>query len=74
LMIAKTDGANRSTDVALAWVDSISDPALKFDSLARVLEEWAQTDVTAAAEYAKNAAWLDGNQRTVLLAKLGAGR
>jgi len=74
LMIAKTDGANRTTDVALAWVDSISDPALKFDSLARVLKEWAQTDLTAAAEYAKNAAGLDANQRTALLGELGTGR
>jgi hypothetical protein len=74
LMIAKTDGANRSTDVALAWVDSISNPDLKFNSLAHVLGEWAQTDLPAATEYAKNAAWLDGNQRAALLGELGTGR
>lgn len=71
LMISKTDGANRSTEVALGWVESISDPGLKFDSLAHVLDEWAQTDSAAATEYVRNAAWLENNQRSTLLEKMG---
>lgn len=73
LMIGKSDGANRSPEVALGWVEGISDPGLKFDSLAHVLDEWAQTDATAPVEYVRNAPWLDDQQRSRLLEKMGAG-
>jgi hypothetical protein len=74
LMIGKSDGANRSPEVALGWVEGISDPGLKRASLLRVLEQWVQADSTAPAEYVKNAAWLDDQQRPALLEKMGTAR
>jgi hypothetical protein len=74
LMIGKSDGANRSPEVALGWVEGISDPGLKLASLLRVLEQWVQTDSTAPAEYVKNATWLDDQQRPALLEKMGTAR
>ena len=72
LMLAKTDTANLSTEAALQWVESVSDPVLKFNSLLPVLNQWAQSDLAAAAGYVKNAAWLDDQQRSTLLQKIGA--
>ena len=74
VMLAKTDAANATTETALQWAESISDPALKIDALLPVLNQWAQTDGAAAAEYVKNAAWLDDQQRSTLLQKIGAVR
>jgi hypothetical protein len=74
LLLAKADGANCSPEVALGWVEVITDPGLKLASLTRVLEQWAQTDSAAAADYVKNASWLDDRQRLALLEQTGAGR
>jgi len=71
-MINKTDGANRTPEVAVEWVESISDPTLKLDSLNRVITEWAQTDRQAAQQYLNNAAWLDDAQRSKLLSVLSS--
>ena len=74
LMLAKTDGANYSPEVALGWVEGISDPELRLKSLSRVLDQWAQTDPTAPADYVKNAAWIDDQQRAALLEKMETSR
>jgi hypothetical protein len=63
LMIQKTDGANRPPEIAVEWVESVTDPALKQDLLLRVLDEWAKNDSAAAQQYVSNAAWLDDSQR-----------
>jgi len=62
-LISKTDGANRSPEVAMQWVENISDSNLKYDSLMRVLGEWNQSDPSAAQNYVTNAPWLDDQQR-----------
>jgi hypothetical protein len=63
MMIARTDGANRSPELALKWVENIATPELKYDSLLRVLTEWKQTDTAAAQQYVANAPWLEQSQR-----------
>ena len=60
MMIEKTDGANRSPELAMKWVEHITDPELKQNSFLRVLAEWKQTDMTAAQKYVDNAPWLNG--------------
>ncbi len=67
LMIAKTDGANRSPELAMQWVENIGDPALKQNSFARVIAEWLQTDSTAAKQYVATATWLDDSARSKIL-------
>jgi len=69
-MIATTDGANRSPEVAMQWVENISEPNLKYDSLMRVLEEWNHADPAAAQDYAAQVAWLDGQRRVDILNRL----
>ena len=68
-MIARTDGANRSPELAMGWVENIGDPSLRMDSLERVLGEWSQTDPAAAQRYVAGAAWLDDQQRQSILAQ-----
>lgn len=63
LMIEKTDGANRPPELAMEWVQSIADPALKQNLLLRVLDEWSQSDSAAARQYIASADWLDDSQR-----------
>lgn len=67
LMIAKTDGANRSPELAMKWVENIGNPQLKQNSFARVLSEWLQTDSTAAKQYVATADWLDDSTRAKIL-------
>jgi hypothetical protein len=67
LMIAKTDGANRSPELAMKWVENIGNPQLKQTSFARVLSEWLQSDSAAARQYVANANWLDDSTRTKIL-------
>lgn len=69
MMIAKTDGANRTPELAMHWVENINDPVLKENSFRRVLEEWRQTDAAAAQAYVASANWLDAGQRASLLKK-----
>lgn len=67
LMIAKTDGANRSPELAMNWVENIADPALKQTSFTRVIAEWLKTDSTAAKQYVASATWLDDSVRSKIL-------
>jgi hypothetical protein len=67
LMIAKTDRANRSPELAMKWVESIADPDLKQTSFTRVIAEWLQIDSTAAKQYAATATWLDDSARSKIL-------
>ena len=69
-MISKTDGANRSPDVAMGWVENMKDSSLKFDSLIRVAGEWNQTDSAAAQQYIARVAWITEQQRQDILKNL----
>ena len=71
-MISRSDSANRGTDTALKWVESMNDSALKQDSFVRVLAEWMQTDPAAARQYTLSASWLDEPLRQELLKYLQA--
>jgi hypothetical protein len=70
MMITKTDGVNRTPQVALQWVENISDLNLKYDSLMRVLGQWNQTDPVAPQQYVLNTSWLDKQQQQELLKSL----
>ena len=74
MMLAKTDAANLNTETALQWVQSVSDPALRFDSLATVVTQWAQTDAAAAINFVNNSALLSDQQRSTLLQKISAAQ
>ena len=67
LMLAKTDGANRSPELAMQWVENIADPALKRTSFARVIAEWLRSDAAAAKQYVASANWLDDSARSKIL-------
>jgi hypothetical protein len=67
LMLSKTDGASRSPEVAMKWVENIGDPALKQSSFDRVIAEWLQTDSAAARQYVATAPWLDDSARSKIL-------
>jgi hypothetical protein len=72
LIIAKTDGANRTPELAMQWVENIDDPSLKLDSLAHVVEQWNQTDPDATQEYVTTATWLSDPQREEILKTLAS--
>lgn len=63
MMIVRTDGANLSPAQAMQWVENISDPTLKQDSLMCVLGEWQQSDPAAAHQYIATTPWLTPAQR-----------
>jgi len=67
LMISKTDGANRTPELAMQWVENIADPALKQTSFTRVIAEWLKTDSTAAKQYVASATWLANSARSKIL-------
>lgn len=69
-MISKTDEANRSSEVAMQWVDCINDPALRYNALLQVLGQWNQSNPTAAQNYVGNISWLDDSQRQKILGDL----
>jgi hypothetical protein len=70
MMLAKTDGANRTPELAMQWVENINDPALKQNSFARVLAQWLQSDTVAAKQYVTTATWLDDTSRSKILTAL----
>jgi hypothetical protein len=69
-MISKADGANYPPEVAMQWVESISDPDLKYNSLLHVLGQWNQNHPAAAQNYVANASWLTDGQQKEILEKL----
>jgi hypothetical protein len=69
-MISKTDEANRSSEVAVQWVDCINDPALRYNALVQVLGQWNQSNPTAAQNYVGTVSWLDDSQRQKILKDL----
>lgn len=69
-LISRTDGANRSPEIAMQWVQRISDPSLQEDSLAVVLDQWVQSDPRAAKNYLANASWIGESRREQLLKEL----
>ncbi|HEV2694000.1 MAG TPA: hypothetical protein VG347_13985 [Verrucomicrobiae bacterium] len=74
MMIARTDGANRTPELALKWVENINAPSVRYDSFLRVLAEWKQTDPAAAQQYVANAPWLEQSQRQAATAYLSTTR
>ncbi len=69
-MISKTDEANRSSEVAMQWVECINDPALRYNALLQVLGQWNQSDPAAAQNYVGKVSWLDDSQRQQILKNL----
>jgi hypothetical protein len=69
-LISKTDGANRTAEIAMAWVERMSDPNLKYESLALVLSQWNQSDPPAAQNYLAHTSWLEEQKRQELLKRL----
>ncbi len=74
MMITKTDGANRTPEAALQWVENIGDQTLQLDSLMQVLSEWNQSDPAAARQYVINMDWIGDQQRQIILGKMGTGQ
>jgi hypothetical protein len=74
MMIAKSDGANYTPELAMQWVENINDPEIKQDSLLHVLDEWSQTDSAAARQYVATVTWLADSQRQEILGKITAAR
>ncbi len=70
LLISRTDGAERTPEVAMAWVRQISDPGLQYEAFTRVLNEWSQTDAAKAWQYCSNATWLSQDESAKALALL----
>jgi hypothetical protein len=68
--ISKTDSLNRSPEVAMQWVENISNPKLKYDTMTLVLNQWNQTNPVAAQNYAANVSWIDEQRRQELLKDL----
>jgi hypothetical protein len=69
-MISKTDEANRTSEVAMQWVECINDPTLRYNALLQVLGQWNQSNSTAAQKYVGNISWLDDSQRQQILKNL----
>jgi len=70
LMLQKSDTVNRSPEVAMAWVENISDPTLKQNAFQRIFTEWIQSDPATAQQYLASASWLSGPQRSQILETL----
>ena len=71
MVIARTDAANRSPELAMQWVENIENPTLKQNAFQRVVTEWAQADAAAARKYVEQAAWLDEGLRGKAMEALG---
>jgi hypothetical protein len=69
-MITRSDGANRSPEVAMLWVQEIRDPSLRHDVLVHVVNEWAQTDANTAWRYVSSANWLSDQENRQAMAVL----
>lgn len=69
-MISKTDGANRTPQVAMGWVEGINDTTLRYKSLMLVLDQWNESDPGAAQTYLGNVHWIDDAQRQQILKSL----
>lgn len=72
-LISKTDGANRSPELAMKWVENISDPKLQSDSMTFVLGQWNRSDPAAAQQYLASASWMDEQKRQEILKRLQTG-
>ena len=69
-LISKTDEANRSSEVAMQWVECINDPALRYNALLQILGQWNQSNPAAAQNYVGKISWLDDPQRQEILKSL----
>lgn len=73
-LLRTTDQANRSVEIALRWVEAISDRQLRRESLRRVLSDWQRSEPDAAQNYILRVPWLSGEERAELTQSLSAGR
>lgn len=62
-LITRTDEANRSTEVAIGWVEQIQDLDLRATTLEHVLSEWARSDLEGARKYLDAESWLTPEKR-----------
>ncbi|MBC8094681.1 MAG: hypothetical protein H7Y43_02605 [Akkermansiaceae bacterium] len=62
-LVTRTDTANRSTETAVGWAESISDRSARLEALRAVLQEWAETDFSAARTYLETSSSLNPQQR-----------
>lgn len=69
-MISSTDEANRSSEIAMEWVEAINDPTLRYNSLLWVMGQWNQSNPTAAQNYVGSISWIDESQRQEILKTL----
>jgi hypothetical protein len=69
-LITRTDSVNRSPEVAMSWIASISDSTLRNDSLLHVMKEWTDNDPQAAWSYIKGASWINDSEREELQKKM----
>jgi hypothetical protein len=56
-------------DVALGWAESITQPELRLQSLATLIDNWSRHDAAAATHYISTAIGLTLGERTTLLAR-----
>ena len=72
VLLAHTDQANRSIDVGLQWVESISESVLRRDSLRNILADWQQSEPEGAREYLGRISWINAEERSLILQSLNA--
>ncbi len=63
-LVTRTDTVNRSSEVAMSWVEGIDDPAVRRAALLHVMKEWTQNDPTAAWKYFSGVSWLNDSERS----------
>ncbi|MBC8096648.1 MAG: hypothetical protein H7Y43_12635, partial [Akkermansiaceae bacterium] len=62
-LVTRTDTANRSTETAVGWAESISERSVRLEALRAVLQEWAETDFSAARTHLETSSSLNPQQR-----------
>jgi len=73
-LVLRGDSENRSTEVAAAWAESISDHGLRLEAIRAVTAELAASDLAAAHAYVTTAPSLSDEERAAILATLDAPR
>jgi hypothetical protein len=73
-LVLRGDSENRSTEVAAAWAESISDHGLRLEAIRAVTSELAASDPAAARAYVTTAPSLSNEERAAILATLDASR
>jgi|GEM_PF-3993199 len=67
--LTRTDAAVRPTSTAFTWADHITDPVLRYNTLAHIVQEWAFQNPSEARTYLQRAApRVSPDQRAQLVA------